>query len=146
MICTAWAAYRRIWIRVFYFAVDLNMAMQINTDQWLTPTPWWHQRPFQRTTHICSDIMQISAWKTFPPNASQTDQRTEYLYEADYQTPRRTLLGRFQSDLCHLSFKHLACLPTYPGVPHAVDITLPVSSILDRPKSLIMILESSSML
>lgn len=37
-------------------------------------------------------------------------------------------------------------LPTYPGVPHAVDITLSAPSILDRPKSLIMILESSSML
>lgn len=37
-------------------------------------------------------------------------------------------------------------LPTYPGVPQAVDITLPEPSILDSPKSLIMILESSSML
>lgn len=34
--------------------------------------------------------------------------------------------------------------PTYPGVPQAVAITSPVPSILDRPKSLIMILESSS--
>jgi len=38
------------------------------------------------------------------------------------------------------------CVPTYPGVPQAVDMTLPEASILDRPKSLIMILESSSML
>lgn len=37
--------------------------------------------------------------------------------------------------------RHL--LPTYPGVPHAVDMTSPLPSILDRPKSLIMILDSS---
>lgn len=34
--------------------------------------------------------------------------------------------------------------PTYPGVPQAVAITSPVPSIFDRPKSLIMILDSSS--
>lgn len=34
-------------------------------------------------------------------------------------------------------------LPTYAGVPHAVD-RAPCSSILDRPKSLMTILESSN--
>ena len=34
-------------------------------------------------------------------------------------------------------------LPTYPGVPHAVAI-IPESSVFDRPKSLIIILESAS--
>ena len=34
-------------------------------------------------------------------------------------------------------------VPTYPGVPHAVAI-IPESSIFDRPKSLIIILLSSS--
>lgn len=42
--------------------------------------------------------------------------------------------------------KELFFIPTYPGVPQAVDITVPESSILDSPKSLIMMLESSSML
>lgn len=37
-------------------------------------------------------------------------------------------------------------LPTYPGVPQAVDMTLPAPSIFDSPKSLIIILESSSIL
>lgn len=37
-------------------------------------------------------------------------------------------------------------LPTYPGVPQAVDMTLPTPSIFDSPKSLIIILESSSIL
>lgn len=36
--------------------------------------------------------------------------------------------------------------PTYPGVPHAVDMTSPLPSILDSPKSLIIILDSSSWL
>ena len=35
-------------------------------------------------------------------------------------------------------------LPTYPGVPQAVAIILPSSSVFDNPKSLIIILESSS--
>lgn len=39
------------------------------------------------------------------------------------------------------NFMHL---PTYPGVPQAVAIMLSSSSVLDRPKSLIIILESSS--
>lgn len=34
-------------------------------------------------------------------------------------------------------------LPTYPGVPQAVAITSPVPSIFDKPKSLIMIFDSS---
>lgn len=34
-------------------------------------------------------------------------------------------------------------LPTYPGVPQAVDMTSPLPSILERPKSLIMIFDSS---
>lgn len=33
--------------------------------------------------------------------------------------------------------------PTYPGVPQAVDMTSPLPSILERPKSLIMIFDSS---
>lgn len=33
--------------------------------------------------------------------------------------------------------------PTYPGVPQAVDMTSPLLSILERPKSLIMIFDSS---
>lgn len=37
-------------------------------------------------------------------------------------------------------------LPTYPGVPQAVDMTLPDPSIFDSPKSLIIILDSSSIL
>ena len=39
---------------------------------------------------------------------------------------------------------HAQSLPTQPGVPQAVDITSPLPSILDNPKSLIMILDSSS--
>ena len=39
----------------------------------------------------------------------------------------------------------LFVLPTYPGVPQAVDM-MPLSTILERPKSLIMILEFSSWL
>ena len=39
----------------------------------------------------------------------------------------------------------LSNLPTYPGVPQAVDIT-PCSNVLDRPKSLTMILAFSSVL
>ena len=39
------------------------------------------------------------------------------------------------------NFMHL---PTYPGVPQAVAIMLSSSSVLDRPKSLIIIFESSS--
>lgn len=34
-------------------------------------------------------------------------------------------------------------LPTYPGVPQAVDMTSPLPSILERPKSLIIIFDSS---
>lgn len=34
-------------------------------------------------------------------------------------------------------------VPTYPGVPQAVDMTSPLPSILERPKSLIMIFDSS---
>lgn len=33
--------------------------------------------------------------------------------------------------------------PTYPGVPQAVDMTFPAPSIFERPKSLIMIFDSS---
>ena len=33
---------------------------------------------------------------------------------------------------------------TYPGVPHAVPSWSSVSAVLERPKSLIMILESSA--
>lgn len=36
-----------------------------------------------------------------------------------------------------------ASSPTYPGVPQAVAITSPVPSIFDKPKSLIMIFDSS---
>lgn len=45
-----------------------------------------------------------------------------------------------------VSGSNINASPTYPGVPQAVDITLPDPSIFDSPKSLIMILESSSML
>lgn len=44
----------------------------------------------------------------------------------------------------HLNLSFISkLLPTYPGVPQAVDMTSPVPSILDKPKSLIMIFEPS---
>jgi len=49
---------------------------------------------------------------------------------------------RQNKELKNLKFLYL---PTYPGVPQAVAIT-PESSILDNPKSLIIILLSSSVL
>lgn len=42
--------------------------------------------------------------------------------------------------------RELNASPTYPGVPQAVDMTLPAPSIFDSPKSLIIIFESSSIL
>jgi len=47
---------------------------------------------------------------------------------------------RGASKYLHERLKQL--LPTYPGVPHAVDMTSPLPSILDSPKSLIIILDS----
>lgn len=44
-----------------------------------------------------------------------------------------------------LQFEKNDSSPTYPGVPQAVDIT-PFSTVLDRPKSLTMILAFSSAL
>ena len=56
-----------------------------------------------------------------------------------------TSLRDVQASCCQRRLRdHLRDLPTYPGVPHAVAIILPSSSVLDNPKSLIIILESSS--
>lgn len=68
-----------------------------------------------------------------------------YVKDLHNTTSTLVLLAWMETDFSYLG-RYPACLPTYPGVPQAVDITLSAPSIFDSPKSLIMILESSSML
>ena len=51
--------------------------------------------------------------------------------------------GREWEGAVQLCCEHMCFSPTYPGVPHAVAM-MPDSSVFDKPKSLIIILESSA--
>lgn len=65
------------------------------------------------------------------PKASNSRRRVAFFARATRSAAR-----------CYKRYVH-CYLPTYPGVPQAVDMTLPLPSILESPKSLIMIFEPS---